>query len=50
MATVAAPPAATPRKKLVRRAAPDRSQSLRRILQLLFFALNVWIGVEFPAW
>ena len=36
-----------PRKKLVRRAAPDTSQRLRRIVQLLFFALNVWIGVEF---
>ena len=29
------------------RAAPDRSQALRRGFQLAFLALNVWIGVEF---
>ena len=46
MATVTqAPPA--PRKKLVRRAAPDRSQRLRRAFQFGFLALNVWIGVQF---
>jgi polyferredoxin len=38
---------APPRKKLVKRAPRDRSQALRRIFQLAFLALNVWIGVEF---
>ena len=49
MATLApAPaPAARPRKKLLKRAGPDRSQALRRGFQLAFLALNVWIGVEF---
>ena len=46
MAALAAPPR-TPRKKLVRRAAPDRSQRLRHAVQAAFLALNVWIGVEF---
>lgn len=45
-AVVASPPAPT-RKKLVRRTAPDHSQALRRAVQLAFFALNAWIGVEF---
>jgi polyferredoxin len=39
---------ATPvKKKLHRRQAPDRSQSLRRVFQVLFLAINAWIGVEF---
>ncbi len=38
------------RKKLVRRAAPDRSQRVRRIVQFAFLALNLWIGFEFYAW
>jgi polyferredoxin len=46
MAALAAPPK-TPRKKLVRRAAPDRSQALRHAIQAVFLAINVWIGVEF---
>jgi polyferredoxin len=46
MATLAAPPQ-TPRKKLVRRAGADRSQTLRRTVQAMFLALNVWIGLEF---
>ena len=46
MATLIAASTA-PRKKLVKRAPPDRSQALRRIFQLTFLALNVWIGVEF---
>ncbi len=46
MAALAAPP--TPlRKKLIRRAAADRSQRLRHAIQAAFLALNVWIGVEF---
>jgi len=47
MATLAQAPAASPRKKLLKRAGPDRSQALRRGFQLAFLALNVWIGVEF---
>ena len=46
-ATVAAPPPTKPRKKLVRRTGVDRSQALRRAFQVAFFALNVWIGVQF---
>jgi polyferredoxin len=34
-------------KKPFHRAAPDRTQALRRWFQLLFFALNVWIATEF---
>ncbi len=40
-------PASPPRKKLLRRAPPDRSQALRRAFQAAFLALNVWIGVQF---
>ncbi|MCS6953240.1 MAG: 4Fe-4S binding protein [Bryobacteraceae bacterium] len=40
-------PAVRAKKKLLRRRRPDRSQALRRIVQCLFAALNVWIGVEF---
>ncbi len=49
----AMPPEATaerkpaPRKKLLKRRIADHSQTLRRVVQLAFFALNVWIGVEF---
>ena len=46
MTAMSAPPIAR-RKKLVRRAAPDRSQTLRHIFQFAFLALNVWIGIEF---
>src|SRR5579864_8680764 len=35
------------KKKLIRRATRDRSQSLRRAVQLVFFALNVWIATQF---
>src|SRR5262245_43256110 len=34
-------------RKLIRRAAPDYSQLLRRTTQVAFLLLNVWIGVEF---
>src|ERR1019366_7847434 len=47
MAPVVAQPPVPIRKKLIRRAGPDRSQTLRRALQLAFFALNAWIGIEF---
>lgn len=35
------------KKRLTRRAAPDKSQVIRRTVQLLFLALNVWIAVQF---
>jgi polyferredoxin len=38
------------RKKLVRRASPDRSQRMRRIVQWVFVALNGWIGMQFYMW
>lgn len=48
MATMApAPTAPAARKKLKGRAAPDRSQRLRRIFQWSFLLLNVWIGAQF---
>lgn len=34
-------------KKLTRRAPPDKSQRLRRAVQLAFLALNGWIGFQF---
>ena len=46
MTAIAATPK-TIRKKLVRRAEKDHSQTLRHAFQLAFLALNVWIGVEF---
>jgi polyferredoxin len=50
-ATPAPPEKATPRKspspKLLKRRAPDHSQHLRLTVQLLFLALNVWIGIQF---
>jgi len=47
MAPVVAQPPARIRRKLIRRARPDRSQTLRRTVQLVFLALNLWIGIEF---
>ena len=38
------------RKKLVRRADRDNSQTLRRSAQLLMLTLNLWIGVQFYLW
>jgi hypothetical protein len=35
------------RKKLRKSTAPDRSQALRRIFQLAFLLLNLWIGLQF---
>ncbi|MEO8591823.1 MAG: 4Fe-4S binding protein [Candidatus Solibacter sp.] len=46
MATAAAPPKPA-RKKLLKRALKDYSQKLRRTLQFSFFALNLWIGIQF---
>ncbi len=39
--------AASPKKKGFARAPRDYSQRLRRAFQFAFFALNVWIGVQF---
>lgn len=36
-----------PVRKLGKRALPDRSQALRRGMQLGFLALNGWLGVQF---
>ena len=47
MAPVVVPPPKPIRKKLVRRAGPDRSQALRRTVQLAFLVLNSWIAIEF---
>src|SRR5450631_3736448 len=47
MAPVVASPPKPIRKKLVRRSGPDHSQALRRAMQLAFFALNAWIGIQF---
>ena len=38
------------KKKLVRRGVQDRSQFIRRWVQLAFLALNAWIAVEFVLW
>ena len=38
------------KKNLVRRAAPDRSQRIRHIVQGVFLALNGWIGIQFYLW
>jgi polyferredoxin len=38
------------KKKVIRRAAPDRSQRIRRIAQAVFVALNAWIGLQFFLW
>ena len=43
-------PFVVPRKKLIRRTVPDRSQAFRRTIQFAFIALNVFIGVRFYLW
>ena len=35
------------RKKLIKRALPEHSQTLRRTIQFAFLLLNLWIGVQF---
>jgi polyferredoxin len=55
MATPVAVPHETPtptreKKKLVRRAIPDRSQKIRHWVQGLFVALNAWLGIQFYLW
>jgi polyferredoxin len=38
------------KKRLIRRTARDHSQQTRRIVQLAFLALNIWIAVQFYVW
>lgn len=38
------------KKKVIRRLEPDRSQRIRRTVQWVFVALNVWIGLQFYLW
>jgi polyferredoxin len=38
------------RKKLIARSSPEYSQPVRLAAQLLFLALNFWIGVQFYLW
>jgi len=35
------------KKKLLKRALPENSQTVRRAVQLVFLALNAWIGAQF---
>jgi polyferredoxin len=37
-------------KKLVRRVSADTSQAWRLSLQLAFFGLNLWVGIQFYLW
>jgi polyferredoxin len=39
-----------PRKKLIARSSPEYSQPVRFATQFFFFALNLWIGVQFYLW
>jgi len=52
MSTQAATPISIPKpkKSLVRRLRPDRSQMVRHIVQWAFVALNLWLGVQFLLW
>ena len=38
------------RKKLIRRMTPDRFQRTRHMVQYLFVALNLWLGLQFYLW
>lgn len=40
----------TSKNKFTRRLRPDRSQRIRTIVQLLFVALNAWLGLQFYLW
>src|SRR5215469_12023771 len=44
------PAAQSPRKKLVRRVGPDRSQALRHSFQFAFLLVNLYLGVTFYFW
>ena len=38
------------KKKLIRRSAPDRSQRIRHVAQVIFLVLNGWIAAQFYLW
>jgi hypothetical protein len=38
------------KKAFVRRLPGDRSQQIRRTVQLIFLMLNAWIGIQFVLW
>jgi polyferredoxin len=44
------PQNAAPRKKIIRRMAPDRFQQVRHTVQYVFVALNLWLGLQFFLW
>ena len=46
----AAGPSAPEKKKLIRRLLPDLPQPTRLIVQCLFAALNLWLGIQFFLW
>ena len=48
--TAAAQPESPTKPPLVRRSSPDRSQRIRRTVQMLFVALNAWLGLQFYLW
>ncbi|HLJ77997.1 MAG TPA: 4Fe-4S binding protein, partial [Acidobacteriaceae bacterium] len=52
MATQTASLATTPKTKkpLLRRLSPDRSQRIRHLVQIVFVALNGWLGLQFYVW
>ena len=52
MSTQAASPLSfpKPKKTLIRRLRPDRSQTVRHVVQWAFVALNLWLGVQFFLW
>src|SRR3954452_10709672 len=52
MSTQAATPISfpKPKKTLMRRLRPDRSQIVRHSVQWAFVALNLWLGLEFFLW
>lgn len=37
-------------KKLIRRLKPDHSQRIRKVVQWLFVALNIWLCAQFYLW
>jgi len=50
MAAASTPPPARSSRKLLRRFLPDRFQQTRRLVQYVFVALNLWIGLQFFLW
>jgi polyferredoxin len=49
-APIAATTPPKPKKPLVRRLHPDRSQQIRRTVQFAFLALNAWLALQFFLW